>query len=66
MPCIMPEMPYCPACQFGHIVPLEDGEACTDMLGGNCHWTCLCTEGDYEKWAQSQKMIMEDGERHGE
>lgn len=49
MPCIMPEMPYCPACQFGHIVPLEDGEACPDMLGGNCHWTCLCTEGDYEK-----------------
>lgn len=32
--CIMPEMPYCPACQYGHIVPDLDDDTCYT-------WYCL-------------------------
>ena len=31
-PCIMPEMPYCPACKYGLIVPIDETE---------CEWKCL-------------------------
>lgn len=31
-PCIMPEMPYCPACKYGLIVPIDKTE---------CEWRCL-------------------------
>lgn len=31
-PCIMPEMPYCPACKYGLILPIDE----TD-----CEWRCL-------------------------
>ena len=51
-PCIMPEQPYCPACPFGHITPDNDDQAFPDVLFGNCHWDCLCTQKAYEEWAQ--------------
>lgn len=31
-PCILPEMPYCPACKYGLIVPIDETE---------CEWKCL-------------------------
>lgn len=31
-PCIMPEMPYCPACKYGLIVTIDETE---------CEWKCL-------------------------
>ena len=39
MPCIMPESPYCPACQYGYIVPIGDSD--TDV-----EWHCLLKEDD--------------------
>lgn len=35
MLCIMPEMPYCPACKYGYIIRSEDAPD-TD-----CEWICL-------------------------
>lgn len=32
MPCIMPEMPYCPACKYGLIIPTCDTEE---------EWECM-------------------------
>lgn len=32
--CIMPEMPYCPCCQYGYIVPDLDDDT-------RCDWRCL-------------------------
>lgn len=29
--CIMPEMPYCPACKYGYIVKIDETE---------CEWHC--------------------------
>lgn len=43
MPCIMPEMPYCPACEYGHITASENNPD-TD-----CNWECLCTDENI-KW----------------
>lgn len=43
MPCIMPEMPYCPACKFGFIARTND------MPDTDCNWICLCTQADYTK-----------------
>lgn len=46
--CIMPEMPYCPACPFGYIEqPLYDN--------ANCEWHCLCTKEKYEKYMSKHK-----------
>ena len=39
MPCIMPEAPYCPACEYGYIVPVEGSD--TDV-----EWRCLLKEDD--------------------
>lgn len=39
MPCIMPEMPYCPACKYGYISYSEQSD--TDS-----EWICLCTDED--------------------
>lgn len=51
MPCIMPEMPYCPACGFGYITSSED---VTDAM---CNWICLCTDEDYTEYnAMREKM----------
>lgn len=41
MPCIMPEQPYCPACEFGRIVQTED------MPDTDCSWECICTQEKY-------------------
>ena len=42
MPCIMPEMPYCPACKYGHICAIEGSDTDTE-------WICTCTDEDVEK-----------------
>lgn len=42
MPCIMPEMPYCPACKYGYITKSEDAPD-TD-----CEWVCLYKEKENE------------------
>lgn len=39
MPCIMPEMPYCPACKFGYIHYYENNDTDTE-------WVCTCTDED--------------------
>lgn len=49
MPCVMPEMPYCPACDFGHIVYPADTESIWDTYGGECEWVCTCTEDDVRR-----------------
>lgn len=54
MPCIMPEMPYCPACEFGYIASSEDVD---DTM---CNWICLCTEEDYTEWLNKTKMDAEE------
>lgn len=40
MKCITPEMPYCPLCEFGHIVMKENSDT-------ECEWVCLCEEEEY-------------------
>ena len=35
--CVMPEMPYCPACEYGYIEHFEEDDARTE-------WHCLKTE----------------------
>lgn len=50
--CIMPEMPYCPACPFGGI----DTSNCeTRADAQDAPWTCHCTKGLYEKYMQEQE-----------
>lgn len=44
MPCIMPEQPYCPACEFGRIVQTED------MPDTDCSWECMCTQEKYDEY----------------
>lgn len=48
-PCIMPEMPYCPACQFGYI------ERTPDMPDDTCIWVCLCTEEKYREFMEAKE-----------
>lgn len=43
--CIMPEMPYCPACCYGHIVYPESVETAQDLEGCSCEWVCLLGGG---------------------
>ena len=50
MPCIMPEQPYCPACEFGRITYHDDVETYEDTLGTECNWECLCTDDTYLKY----------------
>lgn len=52
MPCIMPEMPYCPACQFGRIIYPDDCETMREALESDCTWECLCTDKQYQAWLQ--------------
>lgn len=49
MPCVMPEMPYCPACKFCHIVYPADTETIYDTYGGECEWVCTCTDDDVRR-----------------
>jgi predicted transcriptional regulator len=40
-PCIMSEMPYCPACKFGNIRYSSDEVECSrDIEGASCEWLC--------------------------
>lgn len=39
MPCIMPEMPYCPACKYGYIQRDENSDT-------DCEWICLLRDED--------------------
>lgn len=41
-PCIMPEMPYCPACEYGNIYISEEEAEFASIDGGyNCEWNCM-------------------------
>ena len=41
-PCIMPEMPYCPACKYGNVQYSPDEVECASELeGASCEWLCL-------------------------
>lgn len=51
MPCIMPEMPYCPSCEFGYIWQQEDSD------GTDCNWKCLCSEEDYDECISNDKKL---------
>ena len=51
MPCIMPDMPYCPVCEFGHIWQQEDSDV-TD-----CNWECTCSDQDYDKYVSNDKKM---------
>lgn len=42
MPCIMPEQPYCPCCDYGLIVSSFDD---SDEF---CEWICTLSEKEYE------------------
>lgn len=41
--CIMPEMPYCPACEHGHIEYPDWVETYEDTQGCSCKWICMLT-----------------------
>lgn len=43
--CIMPEQPYCPACEYGYIVYPEDA----DSIYGDCEWYCLYEPNSIDK-----------------
>lgn len=62
MPCIMPEMPYCPACEFGRVSYPEWVETYEDTQGAECNWECLCTEDRYEQYLAEREN--EDAEVH--
>ena len=49
MACIMPEMPYCPACKFGRVEYPADAETYEDTIGCSYEWVCSCTENDLEE-----------------
>lgn len=43
--CIMPEMPYCPACEYGCIVPDEESD------NTFTEWVCLYSPKELQKHA---------------
>ena len=47
--CIMPEMPYCPACPHGYISYSDDIETYSDLEGCSCEWICLLTGKEYSE-----------------
>ena len=47
--CIMPEMPYCPACPHGYIAYPDDVETYSDLEGSSCEWICMLTGKEYDK-----------------
>lgn len=53
MPCIMPEMPYCPAYQFGQISCPDWAEICDQIH--ECNWECLCTDKAYEQYMNEKR-----------
>lgn len=54
MPCIMPEMPYCPVCKYGHVIISEDAP---DADGT---WVCLCTDENIQWFGESTEPPKED------
>lgn len=47
--CIMPEMPYCPACEYGYIVAISE----TD-----CEWHCMYDGKNIcEKEGENEKVL---------
>lgn len=47
--CIMPEMPYCPACPHGYIVYPDNVETSRDLEGCSCEWICMLTGKEYNQ-----------------
>ena len=45
--CIMPEMPYCPSCQYGYIVH-DDSDYDGYEQPVFCNWECLFRKEDSE------------------
>ena len=53
MPCIMPEQPYCPCCDFGLILhSFEDSDEF-------CEWVCLLTEEKYKAYMKEKENVQE-------
>lgn len=53
--CITPEMPYCPACEYGYIYISEEEAAFSRDLGGcNTEWICLLEEMNMQKETQNE------------
>lgn len=43
--CIMPEMPYCPACTYGYVTYDSNEVECkADIPGSSCGWHCKLEE----------------------
>ena len=38
--CIMPEIPYCPSCEYGYVAYAEDTTKEDILNGGDCVWIC--------------------------
>ncbi len=39
-PCVMPEMPYCPICEYGRVEYPEWVETYEDTYDSGCKWVC--------------------------
>lgn len=44
--CIMPEMPYCPACPCGYVKYPDWVEDYNDIPNCECEWICTLVEGE--------------------
>lgn len=54
MPCIMPEQPYCPCCDFGLMLhSFEDSDEF-------CEWICLLTEEKYKAYMKEKENVQEN------
>lgn len=59
--CIEPEMPYCPACEFGY-VDTSNCETYEDMCE-YAPWVCLCTKEKYDEYMRNHKGEQNDKEK---
>lgn len=55
--CIMPEMPYCPACPHGYVAYPDDVETYEDTQGCSCEWVCML---DNEEEMLGQESIVDE------
>lgn len=47
--CIMPEMPYCPACPYGLVLYSSDEVECvSDLEGASSEWVCCLPSDEHE------------------
>lgn len=53
--CIMPEMPYCPACKHGRIEYPEWVETYEDTQGCSCKWICTLQEAEAAQAGEGER-----------